>query len=165
MNSDSSRILDNMTSFQLATDEDSRRDFREALLRELESGNLLREEKMFVLDGLVTDWLISGDPSVRDHLNEWSLHALALGPELPRFLAAAGLGRYEAAKALLESLVAAHQSESFDSLMNQAFLARAERALGDPEAARRLANAARSTSNALQAAPRMTAMLSRLEAQ
>jgi Peptidase family M50 len=170
MNSDSSRILYNMTSFQLATDEDSRRDFREALLRELESGNLLREEKMFVLDGLVTDGLISGDPAVGDHLDEWSLHALALGPELPTLLGSRGavlveLGRYEAAKALLEPLVAAHQGESFDSLMNQAFLARAERALGDSEAARRLANAARSTSNALQATPRMTAMLSRLEAQ
>jgi hypothetical protein len=68
MKSDSSRILYNMTSFQLATDEDSRRDFREALLRELESGNLLCEEKMFVLDVLVTDGLISGDPTVRARL-------------------------------------------------------------------------------------------------
>jgi hypothetical protein len=170
MNSDSSRILHNMTSFQLATNEDSRRDFREALLRELESGNLLREEKMFVLDGLVTDGLISGDPAVRDHIDEWSQHALALGPEFSTLLGSRGavlveLGRYEAGKALLEPLVAAHQGKSFDSLMSQAFLARAERALGDPEAARRLANAARSTSNAYQATPRITAMLSRLEVE
>jgi hypothetical protein len=52
MSSDSSRIFYNMTSLQLATDENSRRDFREALVRELEGGNLLREEKMYVLDGL-----------------------------------------------------------------------------------------------------------------
>ena len=170
MSSDSSRIFYNMTSLQLATDENSRRDFREALVRELEGGNLLREEKMYVLDGLVTDGLISGDPAIRDHLDEWSLHALSLGPESPTLLGSRGavlveLGRYEAGKALLEPLVAADQGESFDSLMSQAFLARAERALGDREAARRLANAARRTSNALQATPRITAMLSRLEAE
>jgi hypothetical protein len=119
---------------------------------------------------LVTDGLISGDPAIRDHLDEWSLHALSLGPESPTLLGSRGavlveLGRYEAGKALLEPLVAADQGESFDSLMSQAFLARAERALGDREAARRLANAARRTSNALQATPRITAMLSRLEAE
>jgi hypothetical protein len=174
MNSDSLRTFFNVSNFQSATDENGRRDYREALVRDLERGNLLREEKMYVLDSLVTDGLISGDPDIRNFLDEWSRHALALGPECSPLLGSRGavlveLGRYEAGKALLEPLVAAHHDESFDSrfdfLLSQAFLARAESALGNPEAARCLAEAARSTSNALPAWPRMMAMLSRLEAE
>jgi len=169
MTSDSWRILYNMAGFDSATDENSRRLFREALLRVLKSGDLLREERLVVLDDLVTYGVVSSDPAVRCHLDEWSLQALALGPELPTLLGSRGavlieLGRYEAGKALLEPLVATYRGESFDSLMTQAFLARAEHALGNPEVARRLADAARSDANALEAAPRIMAMLSRMEA-
>jgi hypothetical protein len=47
--------------------------------------------------------------------------------------------------------------------MSQAFLARAEHALGDEAAARRLADAARTIAEATPASPRVMAMLSRLE--
>jgi hypothetical protein len=99
-----------------------------------------REEKMFVLDALVSDGLISGDPAVHPRLDEWSLQALALGPELPTLLGSreavfVELGRYEEGKALLAPLVAANQVRPVDSFMSQAFLARAERALGNKAAA------------------------------
>ena len=147
-----------------------RHDFREALLRELEGGDLVREEKMWVLDALVTDGLISGDPAVRARLDEWSLQALELGPELPTLLGSRGaalveLGRYEAGKILLAPLAAANQARPYDSLMSQAFLARAERALGDEAAARQFVNAARTIAEAIPASPRVMAMLARHETE
>ncbi len=170
MSSVSSRILYHVACFQLATDEDRRRDFRETLLRELEGGDLVREEKMWMLDALVTDGLISGDPAVRARLDEWSLQALELGPELPTLLGTRGavlveLGRYEAGKTLLAPLAAANQARPYDSLMSQAFLARAERALGNEAAARQFANAAHTIAEAISATPRVMAMLARHETE
>ena len=150
MSSASSRILYHMTSSQMATDEDSRRDFRESLLRELTRGDLVREEKMLVLDALVTDGLVSGNPAVRERLDEWSLQALELGP---------------AGKALLAPIVAANLAAPFDSLMSQAFLARAERALGDEAAAQHFTNAARAIAEAIEVTRRVRAMLARHEAE
>src|SRR5712691_6883057 len=96
-----SRMLYHGAFFQLAAYEVRLREFRETLLLKLECGDLVREEKMWVLDALVTDGLISGDPAVRARLDEWSLQALELGPELPTLLGTRGavlveLGRYEA---------------------------------------------------------------------
>jgi len=166
----SSRVLYHVSRMDRTMDEEARHDFREALLRELKGGDLVPEERMLVLDALVTDGLISGDPTVRASLDEWSLQALELGPKLPTLLGSRGavlveLGRYEAGKALLAPLVAAEQSDSFDPLMSQAFLARAERALGDEEAARRLANAARTAAESIQVTPRVRALLARLETE
>jgi len=164
----SSRILYHLIRSDRFTDEEACRDFREALLRELEGGDLVREEKMLVLDVLVTDGLISGDPAVRPRLDEWSEQALALGPELPTLLGSRGavlveLGRYEEGKALLAPLVASSPAQSFDSFMSHAFLARAERALGDEAVARQFADVARTTAQAVQATPRLMTMLARLE--
>src|SRR5215510_6190677 len=170
MTSASARVLYHVSRTDRTTDEEARRDFREALLRELERGHLVREERILALDALVTDGLISGDPTVRASLDEWSQEALELGPELPPLLGSRGavlveLGRYEEGKALLAPIVAAKQSEPFASFMNQAFLARAERALGDEAAARQFANGARTTAEAIQAMPRVAAMLARLETE
>jgi hypothetical protein len=158
-----------MISTQTA-DDDGRRELRETLLRALERDNLVPEERMFVLLTLVFDGLISNDPTVRDHLDEWSQHALALGPELPMLRGFRGsvlvaLGRYAAGKAMLEPLIATNQGASLFSITDKAFLARAERALGNLEAAQRLASAARSDSDAAHAGPWISAMLSRLEAE
>jgi|SRR6266566_4417032 len=122
------------------------------------------------LQPLVTDGLISGDLAVRARLDEWSLQALELGPELPTLLGSRGaalveLGRYEAGKILLAPLAAANQTRPYDSLMSQAFLAHAERALGDEAAARQFANAARTIAEAIPAAPRVMAMLARRETE
>jgi len=169
----SARVLYHMSRTDRTTDEEARREFREALLRELERGHLAREERILALDALVTDGLISGDPAIRANLDEWSQEALELGPELPPLLDSRGavlveLGRYEEGKALLAPIVAAKQSEPFASFMNQAFLARAERALGDEAAARQFANGARTIAEANPATPSWEmelAMLARLETE
>ena len=163
----SSRILYQLSYSDRFTDEEACRDFREAMLRELEGGDLAREEKMLVLDALVTDGLISGDPAVCPRLDEWSEQALALGPELPTLLGSRGavlveLGRYEEGKALLAPLVASSPAQSFDSFMSHAFLARAERALGDEAVARQFADVARTTAQAVQATPRLMTMLAQI---
>ena len=167
----SSRVLSHHLSLHdLTVDGDARRDTREALVRELDGRELMREERIYVLDLLVTDGLISGDPAVRPRLDEWSRQALALGPELPTVLGSRGavlveLGRYEEGKALLAFLAAAKDANPFDALMIHAFLARAERALGDEAAARQFAEVARTTAEAIQASPRMMAMLARFETE
>ena len=167
----SSRVLSHHLSLHdLTIDADARRDSREALVRELEGHDLMREERMFAFDALVTDGLISGDPAVRPRLDEWSRQALALGPELPTMLGSRGavlveLGCYEKGKALLAFLAAAKDANPFDALMTHAFLARAERALGDEAAARQFAEVARTTADAIQASPRMMAMLARFETE
>jgi hypothetical protein len=172
MTAASSRVLYHAAFVAEGTvDEEGRRDSREALLRELASGDLVREEKMLALDSLVTEGLISGDPELRAHLDDWSLQALELGPEVPTLLGSRGaalveIGRYEEGKALLAPLVAAaEESKPFDSLMSQAFLARADRALGDEAAARQRASAARTIAEAIPASPRVMAMLARLETE
>jgi hypothetical protein len=134
----------------------------------VDAGDLAPEEKMWVLDALVTDGLVSRDPAALPRLDDWSRQALALDPELPTVLGSRGavlveLGRYDEGKAPLAPLAAASQAGSFDSFINRAFLALAERALGNETAARQLANAARTAAEIIEKAPHVTAMLGRLE--
>jgi hypothetical protein len=164
----SSRLLYQVSCPDRITNEEARRDFREALVRELERGALTREEKMLALDSLITDGLIISDDASRAHLDAWSLQALALAPTLPTLIGSRGaalvaLGQYEAGKALLAPLVISSPAGSFDAFMSQAFLALAEHTLGDEAEAQRLAQAARTTAEAFEATPRMAAMLARLE--
>jgi len=103
-----------LDQFQIDRPE-TRRASQEALPRELEAGDLAPEEKMLVLDALATDGLVSRDPAVLPHLDDWSRQALALGPELPTPLGGRGavlveVGRYEEGKALLAPLAAASQA-------------------------------------------------------
>jgi hypothetical protein len=119
------------------------RETADALQRELERGGLAREEEMLVLDALMTDALIYRDPALLARLDAWSSRALALGPEIKTLHGSRGaalveLGHYAEAKTLLEPLIAA-EAESFDRLLSCAFLARAEYALGNLDAARQLA--------------------------
>src|SRR5215831_10487009 len=170
MSPTSSRILFHLSGFHLAADEDARHDVREALLRELEGRDLTSEERMWVLDALVTDGLVSRDPAVRPRLDDWSRQVLALGPDIPTLLGSRGaalveLGHYEAGKALLAPLAVATQAPPFDSFMNRAFLALAERALGNEAAAQQWANAARATAKALSKEPIMMAVLARLDGE
>lgn len=163
----SSRIWSDLSCYYLAPNGDARHDFRAALLHEVERGDLAPEEKMWVLDALVTDGLVSGDPAVLPHLDDWSRQALALGPELPTLLGSRGavlieVGRYEEGKALLAPLAAASQAGSLDAFMNRAFLALAERALGNEVSALQFANAARAAAEAIEKAPHVIAMLGRL---
>lgn len=162
----SSRLLCHVAQF--LNDRDARQEAREGMLRELYRGELSPEEKMWVLDALVTDALVSGDPTVRCHLEDWSRQALALRPDLPTLRGSRGaalveLGRCAEGKALLVPLAAPDQPNSFDSFMSRAFLALAEHRLGNAVAARQFVDAARVTAEAAGNGPRMTEMLARLE--
>jgi hypothetical protein len=150
------------------TDEEARRDFREALLRELERGELSHEEQMLVLDALASDGLAFGDPELRSHLDAWSLRALKLGPGMIPLLSTRGavlveLGHHEEGKALLAPIATADHIQKLDSLVSQVFLARAEHALGNAAAARQFADAARTTAEAEPDSPVVVLLLARLE--
>jgi hypothetical protein len=166
----SSRVFCDVGWYYLSGDRDARHDLREALLHEVEGGNLAPKEKMFVLDALITDGLVSCDLTVRPYLDEWSRRALALGPELPTLLGSRGavlveLGRYEEGKALLAPHAAASQAGSLDAFMNRAFLALAERGLGNAAAAQEWANGARTAAQAIEKARHVMAMLARLDSE
>jgi hypothetical protein len=152
------------------TDDEARRDFQEGLQCELSRCELSREEVMLVLDALVTEGLNSADPALRSQLDDWSLRALQLGPDLKTLLGSRGavlaeLGCYAEAKAILVPLVAAENSEPFDLFLNQFFLARAERALGNVEAAQSLAASARKAAKTIGDFPPAASMLARLESE
>jgi hypothetical protein len=111
--------------------EQNRREVQDALMRELGHGGLGREEEMLVLDLLLTYGLVCDDPDLRSRLDDWSLRALELGPEIRTLLATRGgvlisLGRYAEGIALLSSLPSAQENAPFDALfdafMNQIFL-------------------------------------------
>jgi hypothetical protein len=140
---------------------------REGLEREL-NGNLPREEELLVLDWLVTTGLTSGDPAFRERLDHWSLRALQLGPDINTLRGSRGsvlveLGRWEEGKAMLSKVDAAEGS--FDALMTQIYLARAEHALGNTAAAKALAEAARNTGASHPQSPALTRLLPQLEAE
>jgi hypothetical protein len=109
---------------------------------------LLPEEEMRILDALLTDGLIFADPTLRPMLDQWSLRAVQLGPEIKTLAGTRGavlveLGRYQEGKALLEPLARADTTPPFDTLMTEIFLAHAEHALGDAGAATELMTRAR----------------------
>lgn len=153
-------------AFRLQFDEDARPAAREDMMRELHEG-LTREERMWVLDSLVSDGIVYGDPASRLHLDAWSQQALALGPDRPTLQGSRGaalveLGRHAEGKALLAPLAAPDQAGSFDCFMSRAFLALAEHGLGNGEAARRCADAARRTAQAAGNIGYVAMMLARL---
>jgi Peptidase family M50 len=152
------------------TDAEARRDFQDAVQRELGRGALSREETILALDALVTNALIYRDPPLRAQLDAWSQQALRLAPDSAALRGSRGavlveLGRYQEGRALLAPLVGAQPAASFDAFMVQVFLARAERALGDIAAARALAAAARENAAAVRDIPEAAFMLSQLDAE
>jgi predicted Zn-dependent protease len=118
-----------------------------------------------VLDALGTDALFFRDPALLVHLDEWSLRAVTLAPNIATVRATRGwalveLGRYAEAKPILEPLTLSAEAP-FDRILSHAFLARAEHALGDAAAARHHASEARNAT----ALPRMmTTFVERLAA-
>jgi hypothetical protein len=64
---------------------------------------LSREEEMLVLDTLLTYGLACGDTELRPHLDEWSLRASELGPEIATLIGTRGavlveLGQFAAGR-------------------------------------------------------------------
>jgi hypothetical protein len=99
-------------------------------------------------------------------MEQWSLRALQLGPEVRTLVGSRGavlveLGRYQEGKALLEGVAFTVDTESFDVLMSSIFLARAEHALGNGAAAAALMTQVRS--NTAQAGANEPAVISLIE--
>jgi hypothetical protein len=163
----SPRLIYQMLRSDRWTDAGARRDFQDAVQRELGRGALSREETILALDALVTSGLMYRDPPLRTHLDTWSQQALRLGPDINTLRGSRGavlveLGRYEEGKALLVQLVGSQPGNGFDAFMTCVFLAHAEHGLGNVAAARALAAVARENVQATLAA---AFMLSRLEAE
>ncbi len=102
------RLIYQMLRSDQWTDAEARRDFQDALQRELGRGALSREENIMALDALVTNGLIYRDPPLRAHLDAWSQQALRFGPDIATLRGSRGavlveLGRYEEGKALTGS--------------------------------------------------------------
>jgi hypothetical protein len=146
------RICYQISRADRSINEDVRREVTTALLGELERGNLMREEELLVLDLLITDALLHGDPQLPLRLDEWSKRALEMAPEIATLHGSRGaalveLGRPAEGKALLEPLLTADRP-SYDALLSHIFLARAEGALSNVERARYLATQARAIASA-----------------
>ena len=60
-------------------DRHDREDLSQIFSVELEKGELSVEEELLVLDGLVTDAVITGDPEARANIDGWSHRAISLG--------------------------------------------------------------------------------------
>jgi hypothetical protein len=150
-------------------DEQVRREVDAALQRELKRGGLTREEELLALDALTTDALLLADADLRPHLNKWSLRALSLAPNIKTVCGTRGgvlveLGRYPEARPFLEPLTSA-QEPSLDRLLAHAFLARAEQALGNVEAAVHNVSQAREICDTVPQLPVVISFVQRAEAE
>jgi hypothetical protein len=163
----SARLIYQLARSDKGTDPETRRDYEDALQRELGRSTLSREETMLALDALLTSALMYRNPQLRAHLDAWSQQALQLGPDIATLRGTRGsvlveLGRYEEGKALLAPLAGSQSGNAFDAFMISVSLARAEHGLGNVAAARVLAAAARESVSAI---PSAAFMLSRLDAE
>jgi hypothetical protein len=164
----SSRMCYYLELSQQAIGINGRRAILEALLRELARGGLPPDEEAMALDGLVTLGLASGDPQFRSGLEQWSLRALELCPEVKTLRGSRGAalvaqGRFEEGKVLLSTLV--DSCVSFDAFMARLFLALAEDGLGDLAAARRWVAQAYETPGMDFSRPEAAALVRRVEAK
>ena len=143
--------------------QDSRRKAWAAVQRELAQDDLTPEEEMYALDWAITNWLpmdgpaaarpALADPGLRPKPDEWSDRAMRLGPRVKTIVGSRAavlveLGHYAEAKALLRNLVPIKGAPVLDALLNRIYLARAEHALGNAAAARRLMGQAQAIARA-----------------
>jgi len=170
----SSRIMYQIFRLDRWANEESCRDGRDAMMRELARGNLRPGEEALVLDSLLTYALVSGDRKLYPHLEEWSLRALNLAPNVPTLVSTRGsilveLGQHEPGKSLLLPLLleveqhAASVDGKFDALMINLFLARAEYALGNLEPASVMAATARRIAQPILSSPGVRMVMARLD--
>jgi dienelactone hydrolase len=168
------RVLYRVVLHERLHNQDTRRKAWAAVQRELARGDLTPEEEMYALDWVITNWLITSrlaaaapifvDPSLRRKLDEWSDRAVRLGPKIKTLVASRAavlveLGRYREAKALLQSLVSVKGAPLLDALLNRLYLARAEHALGNAAAARRLIGQAQAIVRAEARPPMLVAWM------
>jgi dienelactone hydrolase len=168
------RILFRVVLHGRLNNQDSRRKAWAAVQRELARGDLTPEEEMYALDWVITNWLMTdrlaadgpifADPRLRLKLDEWSDRAVRLGPKIKTLVGTRGavlveLGRYAEGKALLQSLVTIKGAPLLDALLSRIYLARAEHALGNAAAARRLIGQAQAIARAGARPPMLAAWM------
>jgi dienelactone hydrolase len=168
------RVLYRVVLHGRLNNQDSRRKAWAAVQRELARGDLTPEEEMYALDWVITDWLMTdrlaaagpnfADPSLRPKPDEWSDRAVRLGPKIKTLVASRAavlveLGRHREGKALLQNLVSIKGAPLLDALLNRIYLARAEHALGNATAARRLIGQAQAIARAGARPPLLTAWM------
>ncbi len=133
------------------------RDFLKAARRALARGAFPPDEELVILDALVSIGATSRAPDYLAWLDQWSKRALTLDPTHPtlrgsRGAALVALGRYADGMTLLASIDASATPRDF--AISQVFLAQAQLALGDKDAARRsLATARRVDAAAIALEP------------
>ena len=142
---DASRIVrEQMARGALRADAGVRRDVVATLLRQLAKDGISREERRLILDMLVMIALSSRDPDFYGHLDAWSREAADLAGSAEsntRGLALVDLGEFAAGKAMLDAVAKPDFAtrDPFDMsnrIITQAFIARAEGALGARKAGR-----------------------------
>jgi len=129
-----------------------------ALEREIQSGGLSVGAELLVLDALITCGLTADDPAIQEKLDQWSKRAIELGGHLATIRGSRGavlstLGRYDAAKALLETVPTGADAPLIDVVMTKIFLARALAGLGERGTARRLIAEARDAAGSPEGFP------------
>ena len=170
----SSRMMYQLFRLDRWANEEAGRDSQDAMMRELARGNLRPEEEATVLDSLLTYGLVSGDTKLRPHLEEWSVRALNLAPNLLTLVGTRGsvlveLGHHEAGKSLLLPLAleveqhAASADGQFDALMINLFLARSEYALGNVERANVMAATAQQIAKPILSSPAVRLVMTRFD--
>lgn len=151
----------NYTAFRQATD---------GLLRELARSGLSPGLEMFLLDSLATDELLYHNANPKNELGGWSRRALELGPNIQSLQATRGaslvaLGQSAQGKEILQRQVLDAVAKPFDAFVTLNFLARAEIASNDLEAAQDLVNAAKAVPGLENAAPAVRSLLENTESR
>ena len=113
------------------------------------------------MDGLAGARPILADPGFRPKLDEWSDRAMRLGPRIKTIVGSRAavlveLGRYAEGKALLQTPVSIKGAPLLDALLIRIYLARAEHALGNAAAARRLIGQAQAIARTEARPPALT---------
>ena len=141
-----------------------------ALEREIQSGGLSTGAELLLLDALITRGLTADDPALHGKLDQWSKRAIELGGHLATIRASRGavlstLGRYDAARALLETVPTGTDAPLLDVVMTKIFLARTLAGLGERDTARRLAAEARDAAGGPENSPRIFILIDRVEGE
>ncbi len=107
----------------------------------LDSGELSTSEAILVLDSLITNALMTREPSLVGRIDGWSLRALELAPRAVPLLSTRGgvlaeLGRYEEARQILDPL-AWQTKEPNEQIMCRMFLGHCQFKLGNMQEAYR----------------------------
>jgi Peptidase family M50 len=145
---EASRVLrEHITGGGYWYDRNARRRLLDAAQAELGGTVISPEERLLILNVLISTALASRDPAFCGNLHDWTRRIAELDPDGALTTGTRGvvlveLGRFAAGKAILDTLAktdvdSSDPFEACDQIVIQAFIARAEGALGEARAGRR----------------------------